>query len=111
MGSHVFNIYLVVVVELSNIVDRVSEVFRASRHTHVLTYSLGGFVVDSQDNSLLKRVALCAGRRCVWVMVAAWLCVQGTFVFNNACSIGSLPRGAWIAATRASTIARTSGAT
>ena len=22
--------------------------------------------------------------------------VQGTFVFNNACSIGSLPRGAWI---------------
>lgn len=49
MGSYVLDVYQVVVVQMPNVMNRVSEVLGTSRNTDILTYSLGRFVVDSEN--------------------------------------------------------------
>ena len=56
MSAHVYDIYLAVIVELTNIVYVVDEMLCATSDTHVFTYLLGGGVVHSKNETIMMLI-------------------------------------------------------
>ena len=57
MGAHMFNVYLPVVVQLSNIMQIILKVFRSTCNTHVLTNLLRSRVINRENATFLQWIA------------------------------------------------------
>ena len=55
MSAHVLDVYLVVVVQVPNVVDRVLKVLRSPGHAHIFADLLSSRIVHSKNNALKQR--------------------------------------------------------
>ena len=55
MSAHVLYVYLVVVVQVPNVVDRVLKVLRSPGHAHIFANLLSSRIIHSKNNALKQR--------------------------------------------------------